>query len=214
MHRLTTDCPSVLWRREVHLHTDTGRCLVDGTDCAASIGHWMFYLPQTGEKFFHAKSGRTECIHPTRPSDEALSRIWANETYSSSEWRTALTAPIERRLAELWVASERLWKAGLGPQATGLTFAENFRRDGEQLGPTVGLISENVDALPAKEDCRDEDMLAAGVRPDRIRSSIRQQLRGYVIDLTSVVGVQPIDGEGDIRQALRWIESSRAGQTC
>jgi hypothetical protein len=51
-------------------------------------------------------------------------------------------------------------------------------------------------------------MIAAGVQPDGIRSAIRQQLNGYVVHLSSVVGVQPIDGERDVRRVLEWIEAA------
>ena len=194
------------WRSHVVLDTSASRCRVDGVDYAAQIGHWMFYLPGTGEKFFHAAHGFTDCTHATRPTASRLEEDWANDTYTSADWRRALSTPLARRLAELCVAGHRLWRAGLGPRPFGLTFAAHFIRDGVALGPTMGVRWEHAELLPPKVPATDGDLLAAGVRPDRIRSCVRQQLNGYVIDLSSVIGVQPIDAEDDIVAVRRWIE--------
>ena len=196
----------VRWRADVVLDTSTSRCRVDGVEYTARIGHWMFYLPATGEKFFHAAHGVTDCIHPTRPSNARLEEDWANDTYTSADWRHALSTPLTRRLAELWIAGARLARAGLGPRPIGLTFASRFVRDGVVLGRTMGARWEDAERLPAKTPATDSDLLAAGVRPDRIRSCVRQQLNGYVIDLSSVVGVQPIDAEDDVVAVRRWVE--------
>jgi hypothetical protein len=196
----------VLWRSDVVLDTSASRCLVDGVEYAARIGHWMFYLPATGEKFFHAAHGLTDCTHVTRPTAAQLEDDWANETYTSADWRRALSTPLARRLAELCVAGHRLWSAGLGPRPFGLTFAPHFVRDGVALGPTMGFRCEHAELLLPKPPATDGDLLAAGVRPDRIRSCVRQQLNGYVIDLSSVVGVQPIDAEEEVVAFRDWIE--------
>ena len=196
----------VRWHDAVVLDTAASRCLVDGAEHTAHLGHWMFYLPATGEKFFHAAHGLTDCTHATRPTAAQLEEGWANETYTSADWRRALSMPLARRVAELWVAGERLARAGIGPPPIGLTFVLRFVRDDVALGYTMGLRWEDACHLPPKPPATDGDLIAAGVRPDRIRSCVRQQLNGYVIDLTSVVGVQPIDGEDEVAAVREWID--------
>jgi hypothetical protein len=196
----------VRWREAVVLDTIASRCRVDGIEHVAQLGNWMFYLPETGEKFFHAAHGVTDCTHATRPTDAQLQEDWANETYTSADWRRALSTPLARRLAELWVAGARLARAGLGPLPIGLTLASRFIRDGAALGYTMGLRWEHASCLPPKPPATDSDLIAAGVRPDRIRSCVRQQLNGYVIDLSSVVGVQPIDAEEEVAAVRQWID--------
>lgn len=201
------------YRKEVHFAKRYSRvCYVDGAPRLARSGRWMFYLSGTGEKLFHANHGCIDSTHPTRPADDVLDQEWTRGEYSSAEWRTALRTPLDRRLAEIWVVTQRLWRAGLGPRPRGLSFVDRYLRAGVERGPTCGIVIDNANRLPAKTPCADADMIAAGVRPDKIRSAVRQQLRGYVVDLNSVVGVQPIDAEADVQRALEWIEAARAGR--
>jgi hypothetical protein len=199
---------TIRFHTELRLDVPAGTCTLDGKDHEANVGMWMFYLPDTEEKFLHANEGMIDCISPSRPT--RVNDDYTDKNYVGAEWRSALATPLERRLSELWIASARLWKAGLGPRPLGLTFAERVYRDGLCLGPTMGLISENVEHLPTKPLCSDHDMISAGVTPDKIRSSVRQQMRGYVVDLCSVVGVQPIDAGEEILSTLRWIIDCRA----
>jgi hypothetical protein len=46
----------------------------------------------------------------------------------------------------------------------------------------VGLMIEDAAAKPPKPPATEAQILAAGVRPDRIRSAVRQQINGYVVD--------------------------------
>ena len=175
--------------------------VLDGQEHRAELGCWMFYLPDLQAKLFHAAQAHIECTHATRPQEAALNqpgRIVGR--YRTEDWRRALTTPITRRLAEVWLVSVRLWKAGLGPQPLGVCFVERFARDGRQLGPTCGLLTQDVFALPRKLDCRVEHVRRAGVVPDRILSCVRQQIRGYVVDLCSVVGCVPEDAESAVQQ--------------
>lgn len=201
---------TIHFHRSLELDTKARRAIVDGIARDTRLGNWMFYLPETSEKFFHANAGTVDCIHPSRPSNAALQQDWADKTYTSADWRRALTTPLEARLAEVWVASVRLWKAGLGSRPLGVTLVDDFRRDGVVLGSTLGLVIENAEHLTAKAPTRDEDMIAAGVQPDRIRGSLREQIRGYVIDLCSVVGVQPIDAAQETTSVRAWIDATRA----
>lgn len=52
----------------------------------------------------------------------------------------------------------------------------------------------------------------AGVIPDKIRSCVRQQRRGYVIDLCSVVGCQPKNAEEEITQVLTGLNEEKNDQ--
>lgn len=183
---------------QVGLDVETGGAMVDGRRCTVKSGCWVFYLPDYRAKLFHVRDGFIDCIHSSRPSDDVLQKSGVPlGRYVSDEWRSALTTPITRRLAELWIVSARLWRAGLGPQPLGLCFVDQFQRDEETLGPTCGFLTEDVTRLRPKLRCRVEDVESAGVRPDKIMSCIRQQMRGYVVDLCSVVGCVPIDAEAE-----------------
>ncbi|MDP6491323.1 MAG: hypothetical protein QGH42_11155 [Kiritimatiellia bacterium] len=187
--------------RRLALDTRNGSAVVDDKVYDASLGCWMFYLPGLTAKLFHARNGSIDCIHPSRPSDKIHTQSGiALGRYVSDEWNRALTTTITRRLAELWIVNARLWQAGLGPQPLGLCFIEAFQRDDEDLGPTCGFLTENVFKLRPKLRCRLEHVQASGVRPDKILSCIRQQVRGYIIDHCSVVGCVPEDAEAETAQ--------------
>lgn len=181
-----------------------GRCVVDdGRPQPVRSGNWMFYLPRTHEKLFHARDGMVGCIHPARPVE--LGGDGSDAKYTAEEWRTALATPIQQRLAEIFVAALRLWKAGLAPRPRGFSFVQRLFREGEPLGQTMGMIQEDVGDLPRKPDGTTAEMLAAGVRPDKLEICTRQQKRGYIVDLCSVVGVQPLDAERDVAAVREWI---------
>ncbi len=194
--------PLRIYRFEhVGLDTASDIALVDGRRCSASVGRWMFYLPKLQAKLFHSRDGSTDCTSPSRPSAEVLQQPGLSlGRYISDEWNQALTTPIVRRLAELWIVSARLWSAGLGPQPLGLCFVEQFHRDEEALGLTCGFLTENVHRLRPKLRCRREHVEAAGVRPDKIASCIRRQVRGYIVDLCSVVGCIPDNADEATRR--------------
>lgn len=62
----------------------------------------------------------------------------------------------------------------------------------------AGIFIENLDNYPRRAPVTLEEMISAGVKPDKIKSAIRQQINGYVSDLNSVVGVMPITAEKEI----------------
>ena len=181
---------------QLALDSEQESALLDGRPYTAKQGCWMFYLPQLQAKLLHARDGSIDCTSPARPSADVLEQPGLTlGRYVSDEWHTALTTPIARRLAELWIVSVRLWRAGLGPQPMGLCFVEQLQRDKEALGPTCGFLSENVFKLRPKLSCKLEQLESAGVRPDKIMSCVRQQVRGYVVDLCAVVGCVPENAE-------------------
>lgn len=189
--------------QSVVIDTVAKKAWLDGEKQPLKLGRWMFYLPREQLKCFHSLQGMTDCTHTLRPTElESLSADTKIGRYTLAQWRRALETPINRRLAEIWIVSARLWQAGLGPQPLGIVMIEQFSRDGEELGPTCGIRTQNVDKLPRKLDCRIEHIQDAGVHPDKILSCVRQQRRGYVIDLCSVVGCQPKNAEEDVAQLL------------
>jgi hypothetical protein len=183
----------------LQVDTQTGAAVFDGVRQKVSCGCWMFYLPAMQAKLFYADDGKTDCIHASRPSDAVLNRSGVPVgRYLTDDWRRALSTPVTRRLAELWLVSVRLWKAGLGPQPLGVCFVDELVRDGRGWGPTCGLLSQNVLNMPRKLNGRIEDVRRAGVIPDRIQSCVRQQVHGYVIDLCSVIGCMPADADASV----------------
>jgi hypothetical protein len=119
--------------------------------------------------------------------------------YSREEWRHAYSTPASRRAAENAVAAQRLHAAGLGPRVLGLCIALRFR-DGARADKdfAAGFLSEDVLRLPPKPPAEEEEFLAAGVSLDRLRSAIRQQVNGYVVDLNAAVGVLPVGAENEV----------------
>lgn len=173
--------------------------VLDGVRQPARFGCWMYYLPERQAKLFHAADGRIDCTHAARPDEETLGQPDRPlGRYRLDDWRRALTTPLERRLAEIWLVSVRLWKAGLGPQPLGVCFVRHVERDGRALGPTCGLLTQNVFQLPRKLNCTLAHVRQAGVVPDQILSCVRQQVRGYVVDLCSVVGCVPAGADDDV----------------
>ncbi len=191
----------VIYASQLHLDCQEKTAELDGVRHPVKLGSWMFYLPDIQAKLFHAAGGRIDCIHPSRPPDDLLGqRGLPLGRYTSDEWLNALTTPVFRRLAEVWLVSVRLWQAGLGPQPLGVIFVDAFVRGGIGLGPSGGILSQNVYALPRKLPCKLEQIEAAGVIPDRILSCVRQQERGYVVDLCSVVGCLPVNAMADVER--------------
>lgn len=179
---------------------------VDGQVSRADFGRWMIYNRGTSEKFLYARNGTVDVMPaPFRWRKLLKSLKPSPSQYLHEDWKRALSTPIERRLAELWIASERLWRAGLGPRPQGIVTVRQLFRDGKALGPTAGFVTEDVNRLPTREPPSVEDLVAAGVQPDLILSCVRQPLNGYVIDLCSVKGVQPIDAEQEVQQLCEHI---------
>lgn len=185
----------------IMLNSSSGQATVDGVLQVANPGAWMFYLPASEEKYFHGNNGRIDCVRKSRPTEDALLNVQGKVgRYEMDDWRRALSTTVYRRLSEIWLVSCRLWRAGLGPQPLGICFVDQYVRDRKSLGPSCGLISENVYHLPRKRNATLSQIKAAGVVPDQILSCFRQQERGYVIDLCSVVGVKPANAEAEVRR--------------
>lgn len=196
------------------LNTWTKRCRIDGTLYDVHLGKWMFYNPARQEKYFHVRAGKIDSTARSRPTDRQLAEMDDSEfsgRYPVSVWKEALSTPIARRLAEIWIASQRLHGAGLGPKPGSLIVARNYKRNFRSYGPTAGLQIENARLLQPRTPVTQEEMIAAGVRPDRYLSCVRQTINGYVSDLCSVVGVVPIDAEEEIAALTLHIDELLSG---
>jgi hypothetical protein len=68
------------------------------------------------------------------------------------------------------------------------------------------MISQNVNLLVRKRPGTLEMLNGSSVVPDRIHSCIRQQVRGWIVDLCSVVGCMPIDGEAAVDSLFQVLE--------
>jgi hypothetical protein len=96
-----------------------------------------------------------------------------------------------------------LHAAGLGPRPLGICHVRRF--SGNFLGAwseTTGILIEDIGKLPPKPEATETEILAAGVTLDGIKSCVRQQIRGYVSDLNSVLGVMPVAAECEIEAIL------------
>ncbi|MBV2182916.1 MAG: hypothetical protein KUL88_00015 [Rhizobium sp.] len=178
------------------------------------LGKWMFYNSARQEKYFHVRAVRIDSTARSRPTDRQLAEIDDAEfsgRYPVSVWKEALSTRIARRLAEIWIASQRLHSAGLGPKPGSLIVARNYKRNLRSYGPTAGLQIENARLLELRTPVTQEEMIAAGVRPDRYLSCVRQMINGYVSDLYSVVSVVPIEAEEEIAALTLHIEGLLAG---
>lgn len=184
---------------QLSLDSQAGIAVLDGTTHAAILGCWMFYLPGLQAKLFHAADEKIDCLHRSRPDAKTLAQAGRPVgRYLTDDWRRALATPTTRRLAEIWLASIRLWQAGLGPQPLGVCFVDRLIRDARPFGPTCGILIQNVFKLPRKLNCKPDHVRQAGVVPDKILSCVRQQVRGYVVDLCSVVGCVPENAEAAV----------------
>ncbi len=194
----------------------------EGVSSKVQSGAWAFYLPEQRLKLLHARQGKQTCLHkvakrfvqPT--AAEATDNMQARESgskignYFVQDWERALDKSVSRRVAETWIAARRLASAGLGPQVSEIVvvkklYAPYARR---VASVTAGFVQENALELPPGPNADEAAMIVAGVKPDQIKSCIRQPINGYVVDLNSVVGVEPLDAETEITALAAHIESS------
>jgi len=178
------------------------QCEIDDRSFDINPGCWAFYVPALELKLLHAVGGRVHCTHSSTPDRDDLFEgraVTVAPTYIRSDWEQALSKSTLTRAAELFIVSRRLHLAGLGPEPMGLAIVRRFITDYDAAsGLTAGIHVRNLRAYPPKPDTTIEEILAAGVTPDRILSCVRQQMNGYVMDLNSVVGVMPVDAEDEI----------------
>ncbi len=186
-----------------------GRCVVrgdeaeiDGRRYAVSRGHWAFYVPELRLKMLYAVDGKVHCTHSTAPDRNALVSgqvVVHGRRYSTQEWRDAFAKSVATRAAENYVAASRLAVAGIGPAVKGCAVVGDLSVEGTPVrGPAAGIVVDDLTTYPEKRATTKRQVSAAGVQLDRLRSATRAQIRGYVSDLNSVVGVMPVNAAGEV----------------
>lgn len=183
---------------------------LDGKRHSCIPGSWAVWIPSLQAKFFYSKSGSVICHSKRAPAHDQVINGCEEAAkignYVLAEWKSAYGKPVFRRVAEIAVCTQRLHHAGLGPKLLGLCAASSWKRNGEldEFG-TLGIMVENAKLLKPKKPASAEDVIAAGVQPDAIMSCVRQQVNGYVVDLSSVVGATPIDACTEIEEVERFL---------
>lgn len=187
------------------------RCAeLDGARLKVNMGAWAFYVPRIGAKILHSFRGACHCIHATAPARDQLCEGKASlhdDRYSLDDWRRAYETSVARRAAENYIAACRLNACGLGPKVAGCIAVrrfESFYSPG--ASHSFGIVVENLAHYPRKRPATLEQLEAAGVLPDRTASCLRQQIRGYVSDLNSVVGVKPVAAEAEVQRIQQELE--------
>ncbi|GHB44064.1 hypothetical protein GCM10007094_36620 [Pseudovibrio japonicus] len=150
----------------------------------------------------HSYDGYCHCISKGAPARNSVingSVTLNNDRYTLEDWQQIYQKDVAQRTAENFISASRLHKAGVGPKVIDIVFVRNFHAFYNQSPTwTCGIIIENLHRYPRKKTTAADEMKAAGVVPDQINSCIRQQIRGYVSDLNSVVGVMPQDAQVEI----------------
>ncbi len=184
-----------------------GWFLHGGMPARVKAGAWNFYVPALNLKLAYPREACVHCLHKAVPPvDRLLAGEFDGERigrYSAEDWKQALTKTTRRRAAENFIAAERLHAAGLGPKPLGICYVRRFSSQAfGAWSETAGILIEDIQNLPPKPDATEAEILAAGVTLDGIKSCVRQQIRGYVSDLNSVIGVMPVAAEEEIEAIL------------
>lgn len=203
--------PTVTVLNECHLE---GRGIrLGGQYYPTKKGCWAFYIPALQLKLLHARGDRVHCIHRSAPGNNTVpsttSQVPRGSDYSKQQWANALSKSPIRRAIENFISARRLADAELGPQPIGLCVVLKFKADYSATPTqTAGIFIEDVRYYPIKSNATESDVVAAGVDPDGSLSCVREQLRGYVIDLNSVVGVMPTDAEALITDMENYVRDA------
>lgn len=193
------DIPLVVINEPLELHE--GFVKMNGRKYSCEVGAWAFYIPELELKILHAVQDKVHCTHSTAPNRSIIDSHSAtelkNNRYTIEEWIAAFTKTALCRAIENYVAASLLNRHGLGPKVNGLCFVKQFIAPYGNGTPsaTAGFYPENLKGYPKKQVTSRNQLIQASVRPDKIESCLRQQIRGYVSDLNSVVGVMPIAHE-------------------
>lgn len=196
--------PSIIVFDDLRLAQDS--VYIGDSSYQVSAGAWAFWVPAFRTKILHAIAGQAHCLAGSAPPRDQLlagqHTVPEGGRYSTQDWHDALSKYVLQRAAENFLAAQRLHTAGLGPAALGVCLVRRFRAwYASDTGCTAGIMVEDLNHLPRKwRKATAQQMLDAGVRPDRILSSVRQQIRGYVSDLNSVVGVMPMNADQEIQR--------------
>ena len=182
--------------------------LLEGKLFRVHRGTWNFYVPSLNYKFPYVVNGKINCLHRSAPDrNELFAQLPDDQplgTYTALDWKKALSKTSLQRAVENVVAGQRLHQANLGPRFNCFAAIRCLKSFwGHEYGECIGVECGNAFALPPKPKTREEEILEAGVLPDKIKSCVRQQINGYVTDLNSVVGVMPRNADNEIEDLLR-----------
>lgn len=186
-------------------------CVVGAQNYSVSAGNWAIYVPKLRLKLLHAVDGKQHCTTLSAPSREMVlsgDGFPMNPEYEPSDWQAAYKKSVLQRVAENIVCAERLEEAKLGPAVLGYCVVQTFKPWYAEPTFTAGYFVQNIFHKFPKRKTTLMDLARAGVVPDRINSCLRQQIRGYVSDLNSVVGVMPIDADREVAQIRSKLEQA------
>lgn len=195
------------------LNLENDNCQLGDQEYHVSCGNWAFYMPDIRLKLLHSVDGAQHCRHSSAPSrKKALSGadFPTRAEYSPSDWKAAFEKTVLERTAENIICAQRLYREGLGPAVLGYCVVKDFRPWYSEPTFTAGYFVENIRRKFPKRKATLNDLSRAGIIPDRIGSCLREQIRGYVSDLNSVVGVMPVDAQDDVAKVREKLEQAIA----
>lgn len=186
--------------------------IINNRPYAIKRGTWNFYLPSLNLKLPYVCGGKIACRAKSSPNRSKLFSGNLDDAqigrYTPQEWKDALSKTSRLRAVENYITGKRLESAGLGPAFSAIVIIRNlYSITGANFGECAGVKCDNVYAMPSKEPASQQDIRNAGIKLDKFKSSHRQQIRGYVCDLNSVVGVMPKDAEDEINMILNSLPS-------
>lgn len=176
--------------------------VIDGKSYAIKAGTWAFYVPELQMKILRAADGTCAYDHPLAP-DPAVVRAAPPDQmfrrYTAAEWASSIDKPVLERAAENCLIAERLARNGFGAALRAAVVVRSYRH-GESGKPTIsgGMILDNLLAYARRPDVTEDEFRKTGLLPDRFKSCIRQQIRGYVSDFNAVFGIQLVGAEASV----------------
>ncbi len=186
--------------QEIALEHSKKHISIDGERMRCFSGAWCTYVPALELKILYANAGRLVCLRNGVPnSPDMLSDEEDYGIYTMDDWRAALQKDVIERGAENFVAARLLAANGLGPWPYGMCVIKQLKLPNVSTpGCSVGMYITNVHRLKRRERVTESEFKQAGVLLDKLGSSLREQIRGYVSDLNSVVGSRPAGHETEI----------------
>jgi SAM-dependent methyltransferase len=176
--------------------------MIDGKQYSIKSGTWAFYVPDLEMKILRAAGGNCAYEHPLAPDPQEVRAAPKDQRfrrYSAGEWSAAINKPVLERAAENCIIAQRLAREGLGAAIRAAVVVRSYRSGaGSKPSLSGGMVVDNLETYPRRADVTEAEFRSAGLVPDKIKSSIRQQIRGYVSDFNAVIGVTPIGGEREI----------------
>lgn len=180
--------------------------VIDGKSYAIKAGTWALYVPELEMKILRAADGNCAYEHPLAPDPATVRAAPADQKfrrYTAAEWASSIDKPVLERAAENCIIADRLARHGFGAALKAAVVVRSYRQgDSGKSTHSAGMILENLFTYPRRRDVTETEFRKVGLIPDRYKSCIRQQIRGYVSDFNAVFGVMPQGAETEVA-ALR-----------